>query len=285
MTFLAHWKFGDGWWTEPTIAADSAAGGSGSHDGTYTWGYWGGLVPGGVGGTHIYKPGATAFCNVSSIANPSDFLLYGALTVCCWYHPDHYYNYHNPTYLVNCSGVDDTAPENDLWSLQIASDRRLLLHWENGAGVDVFAASNNYLFPLQGWSHATAERYEVVAGKWGCNFYRNGALHSTDDNGGAGYDPPDGGANALPRINHRGTTNSYRSYDMDSVRVYDTAIGAAAIQAIYDEEEPFFNSVPVKSDWSPSDFVRYSLGQVGARYKGVHSGPNSGRENAGFFRW
>lgn len=289
MTLLAHWPFDDGHNNYPTTARDAAAGGSGSHEGTYTlsgtdYNWYGRLTPGGVGGRVVVNQAGSANGTVTAIQNPADLRLLGALTVMAWLHADDYYYWYEPTKVVNVTGIDETEAENDLWALEVAGvGRAVRLRWERSTGVDVAALSTTGLMWLQGWTHVAVERYEVVAGKWGCRFYRDGQLFSTDDNGGAGYDPPTGGGNSLPYIGRDGAGQTTRQFVYDSIRVYDTAIGQASIQAVYDAEKANFDDRPTKDDWAPSGPLSRTEG-AGRLYQVIESGPNSTRQNAGWHK-
>lgn len=272
---------------EPTTALDAAAGGSGAHDGTYvlssTLG-WGNLLPGGVGGKHVVNRGNNAGGTVISIGNPSDLRLLGAMTVMAWYAPDDYYYHYNPSYIASCTGLDETEAENDLWSLEIAGVRIVRLRWENGLGVDINAVSGASFLNQQGWTHVAVTRYEMTPGKWGCDFYADGQYHSTDDNTGSGYDPPTGGGNSLPYLGRIGVAQTPTSMSYDSVRVYDTEESAASILAVYNAEVVFFEDLPVKDDYDHNQWYTRPVGEPGALYRSVQSGPNSLRENAGWYR-
>lgn len=279
MTLLAHWPLDDG---TPTVstARDAAAGGSGSHEGSYNHYFVlpGNLIPGGVGGQHLYIRNGGNYGTIDSILNPSDLRLTGTMTVMCWFHNDPTY-VTAAQYIANCAGVDDTEAENDLWDFRVDTSGRVHLYWENGAGVDVQTTSGNDLWVVQGWTHIAAVRYEVVAGKWGTKFYANGQLHSTDDNTGAGYDPPTGGGNSLPFVGKKNTSYNTRRTHVDSIRVYDTAESQPNIEAVYDTEVLQFSFPIIYNS------VAYPIlnGSDGSIYRVVESGPGSLRGETGFF--
>src|SRR4030042_1028319 len=302
MTFLAQWKKNDGPYQGATVAADAEGGGSGSHDGVWTWGSYGQLNPGGPYGMHVRNQTGGY---VSSIGNPADLRLLGNITVAAWIHADDYYYWSdsNPRYIVNCTGTDDTQAQNDLWSLEVVGDRALRFRWENGVGVDVVVDSDDNILPIQGWSHVIVVRYEVVAGKWGIRFYVDGSLASTKDNGGAGWDPPDGGGSSLPYVGRRGGSVSGTMWMYASVRIYDTAEDDAGALAIYSIEDTWLDDITI-FDWaaiesmiieeppgdpytvgngSPATIVRSDA--PGDPYTIFESGPNSLHENTGWVKY
>jgi hypothetical protein len=284
MTFIAHWPLDDGSGDGPTTARDAAAGGSGSHAGTYNLlnqlGY-GRLLPGGVGGKHLYARNSHTSGTVTAIGNPADLRLLGTMTLCVWVSPDFYYYYQDGVPIVGCTGTDDTAAQNDLWALEFATSRAIRFGWENGTGVDVDLVSSSNLLNQQGWTHVGVERYEVVAGKWGANFYADGQFYSTDDNGGLGYDPPDGGGSSIPLLGRNAAGQPSYPYSFDSVRVYDTVIGAAAIEAVYDAEVVGFDDMPTKDDWALENMITV-VPFTGDTFDAVESGPYAGRVDSGF---
>jgi hypothetical protein len=108
-------------------------------------------------------------------------------------------------------------------------------------------------------------------------------LHSTNDNGGAGFDPPTGGGSSLPFLGRHASAQSLYPFSYDSIRVYDEAIGGAPIAAIYADEVAFFDDLPSR-DIEQSDLASKPVGVVGNLYRAVESGPNSLRVDSGFFR-
>jgi Concanavalin A-like lectin/glucanases superfamily len=299
MVLLAHWPIDDGAYDQPTVTRDIAGGGSGAHDGVpdlsgASYGY-GNYRAGGVGGRHMHKRGNSYMGSVRTIANPADFRLFGALTASAWLAPDGYYHWY--TYsraIVSCTGLDDnTAPENTLWEFRTnggaTNGRGLEMRWENGAGVDVIVQSIAIAsWPLQGWFHVAAERYEVTPGFWGVRFYLNGVLVDDQNNGGSGWPPPDGGGNSLPNIACTESWNGgYREYFYDSVRVYDTAIGQSLIAAdmaadIVGGQFGDGDGGVLKTDWPAHPLAPELVGVPGDHFPLISAGPLSTRENAGF---
>ena len=286
MAFLAHWKIDEGIGGNPTTAIDDQGGGSGQHDGTYDlpWGS-AGLFPGGIGGKHLhlYSSGASARGYIGSIGNPSDFRLLGIVSAMLWFHPDTYYGMTAASdlkYLIGCTGADDVgAAENDLWSVEAYFPNLLRVQWETAPGVRVTVTSNNDIYPENGWMHLAIVRYEVVANKWGIKFYVNGALADTQDNAGAGWNPPVGGGSTLPLVGKAVSAYSPRSFNLDSVRVYDDEQSVAQILAIYNAEKPLFEGLPAADLSLPSRNLVVNQYQ----YARVETGPNATtRENAGF---
>jgi hypothetical protein len=294
MVLLAHWPIDDGYSNQPTVTRDAAGGGSGAHDGvpqldTSEAKY----QPGGVGGQHLFHQGNSLDGTVSSIANPADFQLFGALTLSAWVAPDTYYFWGGGEhYIVSCSGPNSgLQADNNLFDFRVGAGRFLKLQWQNGLGVNVVVTSTSNILPYHsGWSHVAAERYEVTPGFWGVRFYVNGALADTQDNGGAGWLPPDGGANALPyiaRLNHDDGA-VYRDNYYDSVRVYDTAIGQSAIAAdvaadiAAGQPGPSGDGCVIKSDWPAHPLAPELVGVPGDHYAQIPSGPDSPRDNAGW---
>lgn len=294
MVLLAHWPIDDGYVDAPTTTRDIAGGGSGAHDGVPNLSSSFCYRPGGVGGHHLHKRSNSYEGSVASIANPADFRLLGELSVSGWLCPDDsYYWYTYDRVLACCDGIDETEAENRLWDFRTngsaTGGRGLSLRWENGAGVDVRVDSISLAsWPTQGWCHVAAERYEVTPGFWGVRFYLNGVLVDTQDNGGAGWAPPTGGGNSLPflaRLNQ--SVGGYREFKYDSVRVYDSAVGASqhaadvAADIAAGQIGDGVGGNP-KTDWPAKPMPGDYVGDPGVAYSEILSGPNSPREGAGF---
>lgn len=302
MVLLAHWPIDDGYFGAPTVARDIAGGGSGAHDGvpnissaSYSYGNY---RPGGVGGHHMHKRANSYEGSIASIANPSDFLLLGNIAVSCWVAPDgYYYWYSYDRVFATCEGDQNSELEADnmLWEFRTnngaTGGRGLSFLWEYGAGNDVRVDSISLAsWPIQGWCHVGAERYEVTPGFWGVRFYVNGVLVDDQNNGGSGWPAPTGGANALPFVARKNTSNGgYREWFYDSVRVYDSLIGAAgmandvnadlAAGAIGDGL-----GGAIKSDWPAKPLPENYLYPGGDHYPQIPAGTLSTRDGAGYTR-
>lgn len=249
MTFVAHWKVNEGSLLSPTTAIDSAAGLSGSHNGTYDH-YslsYGKFESGGVGGrnVHIISSGRSS---IGSIGNPTDFHISTDLTVMFWFYMDLYGGNYTRK-VVNCTGVNNSsADENDWWKIELTGTTLLptfRMVWQTGVGSNTTVTADYNTFPSNGFYLASIVRYEVTTNKYGVKFYANGSLVNTKDNGGIGWDPPVGGVNALPYVGRDGYGVSQSYFAYDSVRVYDEELNESQIDEIYQEENQYYEGMPV----------------------------------------
>lgn len=246
MTLLAHWPLNDGRNrpATPQTIQDIAAGGSGSHSGQITaWGYESRLQPGGVGGCHQGRiVSLIAGGWVQNIGNPSDLQLLGEMSVCAWGQNNQYGGWDWGTViLASCSGDNNSEAENSAWVFAVAA-RKLEFYWYSGAGsVLTKVTSPASLVSMQGFQHFAATRYLVSPGKYGVKFYVDGSLVYTDDNSGAGYDPPTGCGNSIPYIGRRKdfVISNYIGLSYDSVRIYDNVLADADVLNIFNAEEPY----------------------------------------------
>jgi len=242
MTLLAHWKLDEDRGIGTTTCLDSAGGGSGSHDGTYTMGSnegGGALFPGGVGGSHLYSTYQGGV--VRSIANPSDFNLHGSLTIEFWLHHWDEYTYWNGTARIMSSYFTPWATEADnypwyIWTTN-AQQGAPILSWQYGSSGTVVNVSCS-VSPEPMWTHIAIKRYEITPGYYGVKFYYNGVLVDTQDNSGVGWPAPTGGANCIPAFGGRydSFTSYYVHFFLDSVRIYDDEQSDEEILAVYGEE-------------------------------------------------
>lgn len=282
MTLLSHWKLGDGRYN-PSTAIDAAAGGSGAHDGSYSWGAspaGGALFPGGVDGSHLYSAYNGGY--IDSIGNPADLRLLGGMTIMLWLHhwdANQYWGYAGNRFICNCTSYPWTAEaDNTPWDVYVSHVNvgRPYFRWDYGTSptsVWIQCAVD----PPARWYHLAIKRYEISAGYYGVKFYYDGVLVDTQDNGGPGWPAPTGGGNAIPYIGRRDDANNtyYCHYFLDSIRIYDSEESDAAIEAVHDAEEPL-----VRSDvefWPVSEPVG-----VSDKYIAREEGPFSSREGAGF---
>lgn len=301
MVLLAHWPIDDGYLDGPTVTRDIAGGGSGAHDGepmnlssSYDYANY---RPGGVGGHHIHKRGNSYDGAIRAIANPSDFHLFGELAVSAWICPDDYYHWYTHVRVIACCDGDHTTgleADNTIWDFRTngsaTNGRGLSLRWQYGAGVEVRVHSIAIpSWPIQGWFHVAAERYEVTPGFWGVRFYLNGAQVDDQNNGGLGWAPPTGGANALPFIARRyASPGGYREWFYDSVRVYDAIVGESVHLADVNADIAAGqigtpgDGGALKTDWPTRPLASELVGVPGDHFPMVPSGPLSFREGAGW---
>ena len=247
MTLLAHWPINDGRNrpATPQTIQDIAAGGSGSHDGQITtWGYESRLQPGGVGGCHQGRVvSLIAGGWIQNIGNPSDLQLLGEMSVCLWGQNNQYGGWDwGATILASCSGYNNSEAENSAWIFAVLN-RKPEFYWYSGASSTItYIVTPTPALSMQGFQHLTAVRYLVSAGKYGVKFYIDGALVYTDDNSGAGYDPPTGCGNSVPYIARRRdgfVISNYLGLSYDSPRIYDHALSDAEVLSIFNAEEPY----------------------------------------------
>jgi len=233
MTFLAHYLFNEAPVQEATTAIDIEAGGSGPHNGTYTFSSpssRGGLEPGGIGGRHTWIS-LNDSGSVTGLGNINNLRISGAMTMSFWYYSDNIDAWHP---IMEMNGVDETQPENKLFGVSRETSGRLAMKWENGAGVDVNVfSSNNIVEVLDQWYHCAVVR-KANGGNFDVLFYVDGTLVDTQDNGGSGYAGPDGGTNSFGFIGRdQASTEPSGAFRIDSLRLYDTALSAGDINSIY----------------------------------------------------
>lgn len=286
MALLAHWKTNEHVHTGATTAVDSAAGGSGAHNGTYSHAgvpsVLGGLSGGGPYGRHV-RGDVLGYGSIGSIAFPADFRILGEVSAACWIRPTYPPNSSGTwsKYLVNCSGTDETSAQNDLWSFEQINGLALRMRWENGSGVDVnvdSGAGTIPLGPVGDWCHVAAVRY-AIGGNFGVRFYVNGALVANNNNGGPGFGAPTGGASSVPRVHQLGTTVEQYGHAYASVRVWNSAENDASILAVYNAEKDWWTPLGVQ-DWSIPEMERGFEGEN--PYDVLHTGPYSLRDFAGW---
>lgn len=279
MTLLAHWKIDDGRDITAPAAVDSAAGGSGAHDGSYSFSSYDKLYPFGVGSVHMFVANNGY---ISSIANPADLRLIGSLTLLLWVAPDEYYGWvaGGTRKLISCSATDNaTEATNNPFNLytQIANPRQVIFHWQHTASNTDIYVTSAVILPIAGWCHLAVVRYEISSGFFGVKFYVDGVLADTQDNGGPGYAAPTGGGSALPYIGRDNAGISGTDFMYDSVRIYDTEESDANILAVYNAEK-----LDVFPDVYLLDDPRFEVGIGGDAYRGIEEGPHSKKEGAGW---
>jgi len=301
MAFLAHWKIGGapGDAMNGQAAVDSAAGGSGAHDGTYVLNALGGSLLKGFGtdeGLHLQASSYWNYGYIHNMANVADLRLQGLMTVAAWFRKLDNYAVESGLYLANCGGSAGTQAENRQWTLEARAGGGLRMLWENGVGVNVDVQSISGILPVRTrWVHVAAVRYEVTPGFYGVRFYVDGVLADTQDNTGSGWAPPDGGGSSPVYIGRWAGGQPARGFAVDSVRLYDSDEGAN-LAAIVAAEAPAFQ--PVGQDVSPSlrldgqgsqivggrdlDPSLTLTGQGHHLGRMVYTGERSGRPNAGF---
>jgi len=244
MTFLAHWKIEEGRGAGPNgqTAYDSAAGGSGDHNGVYKLdtGYSGVLASPGVGGVHLQPVNLFDHGYIYNFNNIADLRLTGVMTLMFWFRKPEGYAVVNGCVIADCGGNAETQAANRLWMVDTRDGRLIRMLWENGAGVDVSVISTA-IMPVRGrFVHVAVVRYEISPGFYGVRFYIDGSLADTQDNGGPGYAGPDGGSSSILYIGRYENGQPARVYCVDSVRVYDSDEGAS-VAGIYAAELPVFD--------------------------------------------
>lgn len=283
MTLLAHWPLSDSQYSSATTAVDVAAGGSGSHSGTYGSPS---LVPPGIDGYHLFI--GTSGGVVTSIQNESDFLISGDLTLMGWVHAweegspsGSGQGYGNYSVLISKGANNEDFDGNIVFQLQtydITGQIRLI--WEYGSGSNSIAYSGSDYADRMGWTHIAVVREDFGAGpnqqvKW----YKNGQYFSTDDNSSSGFGGQAGGSNTLTLIGRTQAGYSTQEVHLGSLRVYDEAVSAATIESVYDSEKDYFQNVQVVLN--EPGFVK--IDKV-LDYRAVYAGSRSGRTGAGFSR-
>lgn len=286
MTLLAHWPIDDGLdRPTPATARDVAAGGSGAHDGTYTWGTYSELWAGGYTpdsnrvGAFLYSH----YAYIDSIANPADLRLLGEMTISGWFWVDFHAianGFHEwddgVRKFVTCGAADDASEAtNDCFDLR-NNARKVEFGWQFGAGQTQVTVQSADILPWIGPVHIAAVRYEVSVGFYGVKFYIDGVLVDTQDNTGSGWAGPTGGGSCLPRLLRDAAGINNRILMADSIRIYDTAENDAAILAIYNAE--------LGDDTAILELRQNDVdaGQGGDGYSIVQNGPFSGRSDTGW---
>lgn len=272
MTLLGHWKFDEAPVTLATTAIDRAAGGSGSHDGTYSWGPEG-IRPGGVNGRHIrfLRVPFTSGNRIDSFLNNSDFILIPEMTTTFWLDPIQVGGYP-----IRCELISggETEPENISFKVTWEqSPNKLKFLWENGAGVDQEGLSSTGILTMNGWQHIGIVRKLFSGGpNVQVEFWKNGVLINTDDNGAAGFLPPTGGASSELYIGYPYWDGKHQQ---DSVRIYNSD-ESANIASIYAEElSDFLNEDVhqiVSSDNKTSELIKDDITLNGSRSERDYGG-------------
>jgi hypothetical protein len=281
MTLLAHWPLSESAGSGSPTAIDVAAGGSGSHNGTYNNHT---LVMPGIDGFHLFV--TTSGGTITSILNESDFLISGDITLMCWLHayeegdPLHTtQGYNNAGIVISKSENNEDADGNIVFQLQIYDiTGQMMFIWEYGTGSNCIAYSGSDYADKMGWTHIAAVRENFGAGpnqqiKW----YKNGQYFSTDDNSSSGFNRQDGGSVTLTQIGRNVATYSTRSFHTGSIRVYDEVVSPATIATVYDSEKNYFQNVPVRLNTPSFVKIKKSLD-----YEPVYAGRRSGKQGAGF---
>jgi hypothetical protein len=263
---------------------DIAAGGSGSHSGTY---YDQQLVPPGIDGYHLFID--TSDGTVRDVQNNSDLIILGDLTLGCWLHE---YEENEQGYigsegwltscrLIACGADGETLATNYCYLMQVSGTAtELQLFWEYGAGSNVAALSGAGLVNNMGWTHVMMVREDYSGGpNQQVKFYKDGQLFSTDNNSGAGFTPPADGSSGYCQIGRGGESAGTARAHIGSVRIYNEALDAAAVETVYDSEKEYFQNVQVVLN--EPGFVK--IDKV-LDYKAIYAGSRSGRTGAGFSR-
>jgi hypothetical protein len=233
MTFLAHYLFNEAPVQNAVTAVDIEAGGSGAHSGSYFFTASpsdGALEPGGIGGRHTYIAQSDSG-SVSGLGNIADLRITGEMSVAFWYYTDGVDAWHP---IIEMNGVDETQPENKLFEVSRQNSNRLSMTWEHSAGTDVLVLSaSNIVQNFNQWLHCAVVR-KANGGNFDVEFYVDGALVDTQDNGGGGYTGPDGGGNSLGFIGrNQASTEPTGAFRIDSLRVYNNALSSGDVGAIY----------------------------------------------------
>ena len=269
MTLLAHWKLNDGVGTVPTVAADSAGGGSGDHDGVYTLGASEGsgcLLLGGIGGRHLYSTYqqgyVTTFNNITDLNS-----IHGSLTLMFWYHRNEGLGWQNggTSRTPNCMTSSwSTEADNIPWLTQINATGYPGFSWQYGSsGTTTGTQSCSQAVDLAGWTHITVKRYEISAGYYGIKFYFDGVLVDTIDNGGAGWPAHTGGANCQAFIGRDANNLNpyYCHWFCDSVRLYDEELSDEDIEDVYEAEAAEMYAETVEEGiFGTNDYCGFSEG-------------------------
>lgn len=250
MSLIAHWPIDYGTSRDTTNVRDIAEGGSGNHDGGFTFGYYSYWMPGGVGNRNIgpvsQYGGWTTVTN-----NADDFRVTGEMSIAMWAACDQYSGWNDQITLASCSHDNDGTPANNsLWAFNVYQ-RKLRFMWWDGVSAWTIVSTTDVVTSRQGFQHFAAVRYEISAGYYGVKFYVDGVMVEDVDNGGAGFAGPTNGENAIMYIGRRKDfVNTYQS-DLwyDSVYFYNLAVADTVIADIYAEEFPQVH--PELSAWEP----------------------------------
>lgn len=249
MTFLAHWKISGtpGASMNGQAAVDSAAGGSGAHDGVYRLTDVEALgVVGYDENLSLQGSISTTDGIIDSIANVSDLQLTGTYSVMAWFLPVNILN--NDMYIFNVGGSGETLATNHLIWIEVLSNGAIRVLWEYGAGTNVDISSTSGIISAIRWHHIAVIRYPIAA-NYGVKFYIDGVLVDTKDNGGPGYTPAAGGTSATAYIGRTaddsGAADHYR---VDSIRVYDTDESANVINVYTTEKNSFTTNFTFQSN-------------------------------------
>jgi len=240
MTFIAHWKIGGepGSAMNGQAAVDSAAGGSGAHNGIYRVNTSESIAP------HGYDENLSlrcAFSNndgiIDSFGNISDLQITGTYSVMFWFTPTTWLS--NRMYVINIGASGSTEATNNLIWIGARSSGHMRAYWEHGAGTGVIVDSTDPIITTLKWHHIAVVRYPISA-NYGVKFYVNGTLEDTQDNGGGGYTAASGGTSTVGYIG-RSAEDSYSAdyYKLDSIRVYDSD-ESSNVSSIYDTEKSYF---------------------------------------------
>jgi len=276
MVLLAQWNLDEGPEDVPTTAIDSAAGGSGSHDGTYTLG---GKVAGGLGPWHLT---AASSNYVTSFLNDADLHLLGEMTVMCWYMKpgNDYWGGGSSALAMVGSGSSGSENYNYNYLFDFNGGEDFVLRWESAEGVWHVPASGTGILSPWGWNHVAAARYDI-AGNLGVKFYVDGQLVMTDDNGGPGYSPPTNGTLSEMMIGRYGGNANTLMAHMCELRIYDEERSQAQIEAVYDAGLPSIEGSIVGAE-IPKGFERAT--PHANIYAPRHMGLRNLRDNSGFHR-
>jgi len=284
MAFLAHWKIGGGSGEvmDGQTAVDSAAGGSGSHSGTYKLSTSGGYILSPYGTDEYLSMNCSRYNDdgyIHTFSNLADLQgLHGEMTASLWVMKNHNYGWNDTLYLASCGNTGSTSADNFSFAISAEDPRRLRFLWHYGAKNLVSVYSANDILPVRTYpTHIAFVRYEISPGFYGVKFYVNGVLADTQNNGGAGWTAPTDGSSGVMYIGRDVSGMSDRDFHLDSLRIYDSA-EEASISGIYNAELPYWE--PGSYDITQST-TYYSIGS--SIYEHYFMGKRSGRDNAGFF--
>lgn len=178
-------------------------------------------------------------------ANEADFALAAEMTVMAWVHPQGIFNPISSFYewvMGYGSTASATQPDNDLWGLFIGQRAASVglsfgMHWEHGAGVDVFAWAPDGALADGFHGQKGPHHIAVIRSNGGADvkFVLDGVDLAADV---LGQTVPDGGGNSHAWLFAAPTTsNTYRlNSAVADIRVYDSAESVATVQGIYNTE-------------------------------------------------
>ena len=258
MTLLAHWKMGGNRGTSSNgqTAVDSAAGGSGAHDGIYRLDQYGPLVPIGYD-SNLCLRGCTRSTGgiIDTISNVSDLQLTGTMTLMFWFsHLDASITA-NQKYIFTIGAVGETLETNYTIFCRIETNGVILFLWEYDAGNNIAINSSTELLYDSQWHHVAVVRYVVGTG-YGVDFYIDGAYVESFTNGGAGYTAPNGGTSGVGYVGRSADdSTSSGDYGIGSLRVYDTDESANVAQ-VYNTEVTTFTGIGV--NLTDNDYVLHN---------------------------